>query len=459
MADGWIQAGSKPEFKGHSGGQTGDSASGEQRRVAFVDGRHGKAQTPKSTRVPTPAKQTGGASIMRFLHTSDWHLGRNFHGASLLDEQARVLERIVQLAVEAELDAVLIAGDIYDRAIPPAEAVELFNHTLAVLRHSGVAVIAIAGNHDSHVRVSIYDPLLSSFGVTIRGDITRAWEPVVLQPRRGGPPAVIYPLAYLEPVVDGPRLVGLVDQPTLQEPGRFSHQSVTRLALDRIRRDAATRADHLSILVAHTFVAGGEASESERELSIGTIDRVSVDSFSGFDYVALGHLHGPQQLDGVRVAYSGTPLAYSFSEQHHTKSVRLVSLAADGQAQVEVVPLGVGRRLMSIEGPLEKLLQDTKLAAAEEARVRAILTDDSLPVQAMARLRQRFAHIAELRHHPPPSTPMGASERQRQVQQARSPLELAQAFFADQQGRPLLDGEASLLQQALAAAQRQVVER
>ena len=174
---------------------------------------------------------------MRFLHTSDWHLGRSFHGASLLDEQALVLQRIVQLAVDAELDAVLIAGDLYDRAIPPAEAVELFNHTLAVLRHSGVAVIAIAGNHDSHVRVSIYDPLLSGFGVTIRGDITRAWEPVVLQPRRGGPPAAIYPLPYLEPVVDGPRLAALDGDQEVQPSGRFSHQSVTRLALERIRRD------------------------------------------------------------------------------------------------------------------------------------------------------------------------------------------------------------------------------
>jgi len=396
---------------------------------------------------------------MRFLHTSDWHLGRNFHGTSLLDEQAQALERIVQLAVEAELDAVLIAGDIYDRAIPPAEAVELFNHTLAVLRQSGVAVIAIAGNHDSHVRVSVYDPLLSAFGVTIRGDVSRAREPVVLQPRHGGPPAAIYPLAYLEPVIDGPRLAAADGPPGPVAPTRFSHQEVTRLAVEQIRRDAAGRPDHLSVLVAHTFVAGGEACESERELCIGTIDRVSVDSFSDFHYVALGHLHGPQQLDGPRVAYSGTPLAYSFSEQHHTKSVRIVSLAADGQPRVEVVPLGVGRPLRSIEGPLEQLLRDPDLASTEAARVRAILTDESLPVQAMARLRQRFSHIAELRHRPPQITPMAAGERRQQVNQAHSPLDLAQAFFMDQQGRPLKGAEAALIGEALQAAQRQGGER
>jgi exonuclease SbcD len=146
---------------------------------------------------------------MRLLHTSDWHLGRQFHGASLLQEQAAAMDRIVALATEAEVDAVLIAGDLYDRAIPPAEAVQLFNDTLARLSRAGAAVVAIAGNHDSHVRVSIYDPLLSAFGVTIRGDVRRAAEPVLVTPRRGGAPVAIYPLPYLEPSVDGPLLAAL----------------------------------------------------------------------------------------------------------------------------------------------------------------------------------------------------------------------------------------------------------
>ena len=262
---------------------------------------------------------------MRVLHTSDWHLGRQFHGASLLSDQAAAMDGIVALAAEAEVDAVLIAGDLYDRAIPPAEAVQLFNDTLARLSRGGAAVVAIAGNHDSHVRVSVYDPLLSAFGVTIRGDVRRAAEPVLVQPRRGGEPVAIYPLPYLEPVVDGP---ALAEAEALAQ--RLSHQAVTRLALERIHADRASTPGRRSLLVAHTFVAGGETSESERELTVGNVDCVSVDTFAGFDYVALGHLHGSQQLDGVRVAYSGTPLAYSFSEQHHTKSVRIVELDAAG---------------------------------------------------------------------------------------------------------------------------------
>ncbi len=391
---------------------------------------------------------------MRLLHTSDWHLGRRFHGASLLEEQAAALARIVELAAEASVDAVLIAGDIYDRAIPPAEAVQLFNDTLAGLRRTGAAVVAIAGNHDSHVRVSVYDPLLTTLGVTIRGDVRRAHEPVLVTPRLGGPAVAIYPLPYLEPAVDGPALADPPQEGAAPLPPRLRHDEVTRLALDRIRRDRRGRPDHRGVLVAHTFVAGGESSESERELTIGNVDRVSVEAFAGFDYVALGHLHGSQQLDGPRLAYSGTPLPYSFSEQHHTKSVRIVELDAAGNASVEIVPLQVGRPLRTIEGGIASLCADPRFEAAEEARVRVILTDEALPLQAMARLRRRFPHVAELRHRPPEVVRSTLSERNRQVRQASSPFELAAAFFADQQGRQPAAAEAELLRQALQAVER-----
>ena len=394
---------------------------------------------------------------MRLLHTSDWHLGRQFHGASLLQEQAAAMDRIVALATEAEVDAVLIAGDLYDRAIPPAEAVQLYNDTLARLSRAGAAVVAIAGNHDSHVRVSIYDPLLSAFGVTIRGDVRRAAEPVLVTPRRGGAPVAIYPLPYLEPSVDGPLLAALGEaahDEAAGTPARLSHQEVTRRALERIHHDRESRPQHRSVLVAHTFVAGGETSESERELTVGNVDRVSVETFAGFDYVALGHLHGSQQLDGPRVAYSGTPLPYSFSEQHHSKSVRIVELDAGGAAAVEIVPLGVGRPLRTLEGPIDALCSDPRHDDARHAWVRVILTDDDLPLQAMARLRQHFPHVAELRHRPAERLRASADQRQQQVRQAGSPLDLALAFFSDQQGKPTEAAEAELLRRAIEAANR-----
>jgi exonuclease SbcD len=424
---------------------------------------------------------------MRLLHTSDWHLGRSFHGASLLDEQAEALDRIVELARAGAVDLVVIAGDLYDRAIPPAEAVSLFTDTLARLRSAGIAVVAIAGNHDSHVRVSVYDPLLSDLGVTIRGAVTRAAEPVLVQPAAGGAAVAVYPLPYLEPVVDGPRLLARLEEeeeepanPGRSEPadpgqiragtagtvaagpghgepaaaGRFSHEATTRLALQGIRRDLERRPGTRSVLVAHTFVAGGQGSDSERELSVGQVDRVSVEAFAGFDYVALGHLHGSQQLDGPRLAYCGTPLPYSFSEERHRKSVRIVELAADGTPAVEVVPLGVGRSLQTIEGTLATLCSDPTFEGAREARVRAILTDEALPLQAMARLRERFPHAVELRHQPPAVERSSGDERSRRIREARSPLELAGLFLADQQGRPASTAEMDLLRLALEAAGR-----
>ena len=411
---------------------------------------------------------------MRLLHTSDWHLGRRFHGASLLEDQSAALDRIVQLACERSVDLVVIAGDLYDRAIPPAEAVSLFTDTLARLRQAGIAVVAIAGNHDSHVRVSVYDPLLSALGVTIRGAVTRAAEPGLVEPADGGAAVAVYPLPYLEPMVDGPRLLARLEPEGRADPGqaqpasagaetagaetagaaepaagRFSHEATTRLALAGIRRDLARRPGSRSVLVAHTFVAGGESSDSERELSVGQVDRVGVEAFAGFDYVALGHLHGSQQLDGPRLAYSGTPLPYSFSEERQRKSVRIVELAADGTPAVEVVPLEVGRRLRTLEGTLAELCADPAFESARQARVRAILTDETLPLQAMARLRERFPHAVELRHQPPVVDHAAAAERSLRIRDARSPLELAGRFFADQQGRPATAAEQELLRLAL----------
>jgi exonuclease SbcD len=300
---------------------------------------------------------------------------------------------------------------------------------------------------------------------------------VLVQPAAGGAAVAVYPLPYLEPVVDGPRLLARLEEEEPADPGqtgagtagteaagpghgvpatagRFSHEATTRLALQGIRRDLERRPGSRSVLVAHTFVAGGQGSDSERELSVGQVDRVSVEAFAGFDYVALGHLHGSQQLDGPRLAYSGTPLPYSFSEERHRKSVRIVELAADGTPAVEVVPLGVGRSLQTIEGTLATLCSDPTFEGAREARVRAILTDEALPLQAMALLRERFPHAVELRHQPPAVERSSGDERSRRIREARSPLELAGLFLADQQGRPATAAELDLLRLALDAAGR-----
>ncbi|MFM8302824.1 MAG: exonuclease SbcCD subunit D [Actinomycetota bacterium] len=397
---------------------------------------------------------------MRLLHTSDWHLGRNFHGTALLDDQAEAIDRMVELVVDGGIELVVIAGDLYDRAIPPADAIALFDDALARLRGAGAAVVAIAGNHDSNVRVAVYDTLLGRMGVTVRGDVTRAAEPVVIEPTDGGAPVAVYPLPYLDPTLAGPLLGAddcggpeadpADDGSTLRR--RLRHDDVTRLATTRIHADLTQRAGFRSVVVAHTFVTGGMICESERELTVGNIETVGVDAFAGFDYVALGHLHGSQECDGARVAYSGTPLPYSFSEQEHIKSVRLVDLAADGTVAVEVVPLGVGRPLRTIEGTLDDLLASPSFTDAEGARVRVYLTDVTLPMQAMARLQKRFPHAAELQHRP--DGVVGGCVRtggRGGADPAATPQQMVTRFWTEQEGRDALPAEADLLGAALAA--------
>jgi DNA repair protein SbcD/Mre11 len=396
-----------------------------------------------------------GLTPVRLLHTSDWHLGRSFHGESLLDQQEAVLDRIVDLCRQEAVDLVVIAGDLYDRAIPPAPAVALFTDTVRRLRAEGAVVVAIAGNHDSHVRVAVYDELLTALGVTVRGDWRRSAEVVLVQPKEGGPPLAVYALPYLEPLLDGPALARQAEAADAAGgSGRWRHQQVIDLALARIRHDLARRPGQRSVLVAHAFVAGGRSSESERELSVGNLEVVAVPSFAGFDYVALGHLHAAQELDGSRLAYAGSPLPYSFSEEGQCKSVRLVEINQQGMAAVRVIPLGVGRALRSLEGSLEELLLDPQLEAARACWVRAVLTDDHLPRQAMARLRQRFPHAVELRHRPERQEAMATSQRTRQIRAARSPLDRILAFYTDQQGRDPSKDEMELLRQALGHAGR-----
>ena len=407
---------------------------------------------------------------VRLLHTSDWHLGRLMDKASLLDEQAAAIDRMVDIARDQQVDLVVISGDLYDRAIPPAPAVELFSDALSRLRDTGARVVAISGNHDSAARVGFADQLLARTGVTVRADVRRASEPVIITSRSGDEALVVFPIPYLDPLSVAPLLpegsdagadagAGETGEGAPSSSGRRpGHVQVLDWALGRARAKlgAANIAGLPSVVVAHAFVTNtttpAQVSASERELSIGGTDRVHTSLFDGFDYVALGHLHGQQSWDDGRVAYSGTPLPYSFSEQHHTKGVRIVDLAADGSRSVTSIALGVGRPLCTLTGTLEELLADPAHAAAEAARVRAVLTDAVLPSQAMARLRQRFAHASELVHQPQlgPAAP-GPTLSPTRVRNA-SPYELTVQFVTEQLGdAPDADDDALLREAVLAA--------
>lgn len=386
---------------------------------------------------------------MKLLHTSDWHLGRTFHGAPLLDHQLAAVDALVELVRSAGVDVVVIAGDIYDRQLPSGDAVEALSYALCELRAAGARVVGIAGNHDSAVRLGFAEPVLAAGGVSIRGDLGTIGTPVVIEADDGGPPLAVYPIPYLEPEVARHRL-GL--------PDARSHDRLLRAALERARLDLAARGGGVggagavrSVAVVHAFVAGGQSCDSERVLSVGGSAEVGLDAFEGFDYVALGHLHGRQALGDGRARYSGSPLAYSFSERSHVKGAWLVSLDAAGRVEAEAVDLPVPRRLAVVEGSFDDLLSSRAFTEAEPCWVHAVLTDAVLPPEAMARLRARFPHAVTLVHRPPIDLTDRAKRYAERVR-GKSDLELALDFVEHVTGAPADEAEQADLVAAMSTA-------
>uniref|UniRef100_A0AAU2VE69 Nuclease SbcCD subunit D n=1 Tax=Streptomyces sp. NBC_00003 TaxID=2903608 RepID=A0AAU2VE69_9ACTN len=321
---------------------------------------------------------------MRFLHTSDWHLGRSFHRVDLLGAQAAFVDHVVATVRDRGVDAVLVAGDVYDRAVPPLAAVDLFDRALHSLADLGVPTVMISGNHDSARRLGVGAGLIERAGIHLRTDPAGCGTPVMIGD------VACYGLPYLEPALVRDELAA----------PKAGHEAVLAAAMERVRADLATRPEGTrSIVLAHAFVAGGEPSDSERDITVGGVAAVPAGVFDGVDYVALGHLHGSQVITD-RVRYSGSPLAYSFSEATHRKSMWLVDLAADGAVTAERVDCPVPRPLARIRGHLDELLEDPALTRHEQAWVEATLTDARRPADAMARISTRFPHTLGLAFDP-----------------------------------------------------------
>ncbi|MET9433111.1 exonuclease SbcCD subunit D [Streptomyces sp. NPDC006551] len=326
---------------------------------------------------------------MRLLHTSDWHLGRSFHRVGLLDAQAAFLDHLVRTVREREVDAVLVAGDVYDRAVPPLPAVELFDTALHRLADAGVPTVMISGNHDSARRLGVGAGLIERAGIHLRTDPAGIGTPVVLADDHGD--VALYGLPYLEPALVRERFGA----------PKAGHEAVLGAAMERVRADLAERpAGTRSVVLAHAFVAGGEPSDSERDITVGGVAAVPAGVFDGVDYVALGHLHGSQTVT-PRVRYSGSPLAYSFSEAEHRKTMWLIDLGPQGEiAAAERIDCPVPRALARIRGRLDDLLADPALVRHEDSWIEATLTDSVRPAEPMARLSERFPHTLNLVFEP-----------------------------------------------------------
>jgi exonuclease SbcD len=376
---------------------------------------------------------------MRILHTSDWHLGRSFHGVGMLGAQAAYVDHLLEVVEAERVDLVVLAGDVHDRALPPVDAVELADDAFARLASSRADVVVSSGNHDSAARLGFNSRLADASGVHLRTRWQEVGSPVMLGDEHG--PVAVYAIPYLEP--DAVRTAW-------QLPER-SHEAALASAMARVTADLAGRPGTRSVVLAHAFVAGSPeaagrmASASERDISVGGIHLAPTRLFTGVDYAALGHLHGRQTLT-PSVRYSGSPLAYSFSEAGHTKGSWLVDLGPDGVRDAEFVAAPVPRRLATLRGRLDDLVADPTYHAVEDAWLQVTLTDTRRPLHAMERLRVRFPHALVLAFDPE-----GAARSRGPVQprvDGRSDLDIALGFVAEVRRLEATTEEELLLQLA-----------
>ena len=376
---------------------------------------------------------------MRILHTSDWHLGRTFHGERVLDALRGVLEALVAAVAERGVDVVVVAGDVFDSTTPAAEAFELLDDLLVGLAEAGARVVVTSGNHDSAARLRFQSRFARLGGVHVLADHAHPESFVDLDDAHG--PVRFHGIPYLEPALVR-RFDGAAEV-------RSQHDAVA-WAMDRIRAlgdDGPAR----RVIAAHCFAAGvpdaAMADDLERDLTAGGLDVVPIGLFEGADYVALGHIHGRAVL-AESVRYSGAPLHYSFGEAGAPRGAWLVDLDADGFAGAEWLELPVPRPLRVLRGRLDELLADPALADAAEAWVAARLTDTDRPTDAMRRLRSRFPHALHLEFAP--IVREGAHDYRARLAAATTPEERVDAFLAHVRGgeglRPL---ERSALRAAL----------
>jgi exonuclease SbcD len=322
---------------------------------------------------------------MKFLHTSDWHLGRQFHNVSLLEDQAYVLDQIFDIAVRETVDAVVIAGDVYDRTVPPARAVSLLDSMLDRLcRDLALPVIMIPGNHDSPERLGFGARQLSGSGLHIIGSTDAILSPVMLSDAYGQ--LAFYGIPYLEPVMAREYF----------EVELSGHDETLAYVAERIKTHNQQNGRFRTVVVSHCFLDGGEDCESERPLSVGGADRVSAKIFKTFDYTALGHLHGPQFKLINKIRYSGSILKYSFSEEHHNKSVTIVDMDAKGKCVIEKIALTPLHDMRSLEGSLKDVLERGQSDPNFEDYVQVRLSDTHAILDIMGKLREVYPNVLHL---------------------------------------------------------------
>ena len=353
---------------------------------------------------------------MRFIHTADWHLGKLFGGRHMTEDQAYVLEELLALCADVRPDSLVIAGDVYDRAIPPPEAVALFSETLAKLVERQIKVLFIAGNHDSAVRLGFGAELLRASGVYLAGTVRADEPPVVLTDEAGD----VY--FSLLPYGDPPHVK---DAFALEAMPSFDAALGAQIAAARARIPAGAR----SVAVAHAFVIGGQTSESEHALSVGGSDQVRSENFAAYHYTALGHLHAPQRAGAEHIRYSGSPLKYSFDEARQKKGVELVEIDGAGAASHTFYPLTPRHDVRIVSGLMNELMAEGFDPLPHDDYICVELLDSDAVLAAHEKLRQIYPNLFSITR---PNVNMGRlSSNERTYERGKSDLHLFAEFFAD----------------------------
>ena len=372
---------------------------------------------------------------MRILHTSDWHIGRTLHKVAMLDAQRIALSRISEVAAAEQVDLIVVSGDVFDHAVPSADALEVLEDALSAMLPVAPVVIT-AGNHDSLRRLG-YGSRLFTERLHVRTRVGAATEAIEFGHVR------LYPIPYLHPETARADLAS--DGVDLDA----THESVMTHVMDRVRADLARHPGARSVVMAHAWVAGGATSDSERDVSVGGLGTIPASVFEGVDYVALGHLHGPQEPRGAgltRLRYSGSPLRYSFSEAGHDKSVTIVDLDGDGVVRLETRPIEQPREMAVLRGLMDELLDPTMHADSADAWVSVVVTDDRRPSQMWQRLQERYPHLLQVRHEPQGGL---IAERPAAVGREQKPLEVAADFVEYVTNAPIGAAESAAFDHAV----------
>jgi exonuclease SbcD len=363
---------------------------------------------------------------MRIIHLSDLHLGKRVNEFSMLEDQAYILIRILNVLDDVKPDAVIIAGDVYDKSVPSAEAVELFDDFLWKLAQRRLQVFIISGNHDSAERIAFASRLIDSSGIHLSPVYNGKVAPVSLQDQYG--PVNFYMLPFIKPAHV---------RRFFEDAEINSYTDALRVAIDAMEMNHGQR----NVLITHQFVTGASRSESE-DISVGGADNVDAAVFDGIDYVALGHIHGPQNIGSDRIRYCGTPLKYSFSEVNHTKSVTVVTLAEKGKLTTETIPLTPKHDMRELRGfYMDLTARQAYERTATDDYLHITLTDEEDIPDVMNKLRVIYPNLMKLEYDNK-RTRSGREITGADAPESKSPLELVAEFYELQNGQPMSEEQA-----------------